>query len=294
VELYLGGRRGRWLWAYGAIMGLMGCALPASFGVERGLRELSQKGFVPVESSSQVKAWLKRHDATTGPGSQAILHVYLEGDGAAWWAQRLPPVDPTPRTSVALPLALEDPHASVAYLARPCQFLPASPRPVCPVQWWTGERWGEAAISLTHQALDRLRQDSGARELVLVGHSGGGTLALLAAARRTDVRCVVTIASPLDLQAWTEGQGMSLLSGSLNPADLPVLAGSFQERHLQGDEDLVVPASSIGRYVGRVRPEHVLRVPMQGHSQGWVQRWRSAHRGSTPLATWLGGCMRPD
>ena len=289
----MGIRRAGWLWVGGAIIALAGCALPASFGVERGLIALAEQGFVPVESAPQIKAWLKRPEATQDSASRAVLHVYLEGDGAAWWAQRVPPADPTPRTSVALPMALEDPHTSVAYLARPCQFLPATAQPHCPVHWWTSGRWGDAVISLTSQALDRLRRDSGARELVLVGHSGGGTLAVLVAAQRSDVRCVVTMASPLDLQAWAEGQGVSPLTGSWNPADVPVTAGRFQERHLQGEADRVVPAYSMGRYGERLRPEHVMRVPLQGHSQGWVQRWRSAHRSPDPLATWLGTCLGP-
>lgn len=284
-------RRGLWLWACSAVIGLVGCASPVSFSVERGLRELADQGFVPIESSPQIKAWLKRPATTQGGVTSAVLHVYLEGDGAAWWGHRFPPSDPTPRTSVALPLALTDPHASVAYLARPCQFLEASGRADCPLQWWTHARWGEAAVALTAQALDRLQEVSAAREIVLVGHSGGGTLALLVAVRRPVVRCVVTIASPLDLQAWSEGQGMTALTGSLNPADLPVPAGGFQERHLLGDEDRVVPASSMGRYGERLRPEHVMRVPLQGHSQGWVQRWRSAQSDHAPLVTWLGGCL---
>lgn len=267
--------------------------LALSSPVDRSLQSLVDQGYVPVDTSPQVKAWLKRPSPEGGQVPPAILHVYLEGDGAAWWGRRLPPVDPTPSTSVALPLALGDRHALVAYLARPCQFLRAADRPDCPSRWWTSERWGGEVVSLTTQALDHLRQASGARELVLVGHSGGGTLALLVALQRPDVRCVVTLASPLDLQVWSEEQGMTPLSGSLNPADLPEMSGRFQERHLLGEADRVVPPSSLGRYGMRLRPEQVLRVPQQGHSQGWVQRWHSAQDGQAPLTMWLGSCLGP-
>jgi pimeloyl-ACP methyl ester carboxylesterase len=223
-----------------------------------------------------------------------VLHVYLEGDGAAWWAQRLPPADPTPRRSVALPMAQDDPHPSVAYLARPCQFLTAASRQDCPVSWWTTGRWSESVVSITAQALERLRQTSGAHELVLVGHSGGGTLALLVAARRRDVRCVVTLASPLDLQAWAQEQGMTPLTDSLNPADLPMpVAPGVQERHLQGAVDRVVPVSATGRFSTRLLPEQRRVMPHQGHTQGWVQQWRQAWEAQTPLATWLQGCLAP-
>jgi predicted alpha/beta hydrolase family esterase len=286
-------RRGLWLGVCGVLVWLAGCAFPSSSSVERAVLALPDLGFMSIDTPPHIKAWLKRDEPSQRVLTSSVLHVYLEGDGAAWWAQRLPPADPTPLSSVALPLALADRHSRVAYLGRPCQFLSAVERPLCPVQWWTSERWGEAVVEITAQALDRLLQASGAHELVLIGHSGGGTLALLVAARRRDVRCVVTMASPLDIQAWAQGQGMTPLSGSLNPADLPMPAGVFQERHLLGEDDRVVPLSSMGRYEARLHPEHVMRLPHQGHSQGWVQRWQGAQASDNALSTWLRGCLHP-
>ena len=280
-----------WLWVCWVVFGLMACAQQEAFRVERGLVKLGELGFVPVETPPQIKAWLKRPLPAGQAGASDVLHVYLEGDGAAWWAQKLPPTDPTPRFSVALPLAQMDHHPAVAYLARPCQFVSAMARQDCPVQWWTTARWGDASVSITAQALDTVHQASGARELVLVGHSGGGTLALLVAARRQDVRCVVTIASPLDVHAWTQGLGMTPLTDSLNPADLPVPTGGFEERHLRGEADRVVPAFAMGRYRARLRTDQVMTIANQGHSQGWVQRWRQAQEAQTPMTSWLKDCL---
>lgn len=283
----------RWVhlagWALGLIAGLTGCAQWLSTPMERELAELTPHGFVSVAVHSHQKAWLKPAEPTAGSGS--VLHVYLEGDGAAWWAQRFPPADPTPRTSVALTLALDDAHAPVAYLARPCQYLMASTLATCPVSWWTHERWGEQVIAMTSQALDTLRQASGARELVLTGHSGGGTLALLVAAHRRDVRCVVTMAAPLDVSAWAQGHGLAPFPVTANPADLPLTAIRFQERHLLGQEDRVVPMSSLGRYAARLPAEHVLTVPHQGHGQGWVRQWHRLRDTPGPLSAWLQGCL---
>jgi len=281
----------RWGWAVWLVLGLMGCAQSDLLRVDRGLAALLDKGFVPVETPTHLKAWRKPAGAGSRREPAEVLHVYLEGDGAAWWAQRIPPADPTPRDSVALSLAQSDPHAQVAYLGRPCQFLSEAARHDCPMSWWTSDRWGESAVSLTTQALDAIRQASGARELVLVGHSGGGTLALLVASRRQDVCCVVTIAAPLDVQAWAQAHALTPLTGSLNPADLPVPTGRFEERHLQGEADRVVPASALGRYGARLRPDQWMTIPEQGHSRGWVQRWRQAQNPDAPLHRWLQGCM---
>jgi pimeloyl-ACP methyl ester carboxylesterase len=272
---------------------LSGCAQWSSTPVERELAELQRQGFVAVEVQPQLKAWLKQTEPTAHVRPSAVLHVYLEGDGAAWWGQRLPPADPTPRTSVALPLALADTHSAVAYLARPCQYLTRTIRTGCPVAWWTSERWGEPVIAMTAHALNTLLKTSGARELVLIGHSGGGTLALLVAPRQRDVRCVVTLAAPLDLNAWAQAHGLTPFAASANPAELPMPNGRFQERHLLGQEDRVVPLSSLGRYAARLPAEHVLTLPNQGHGQGWVQQWQTLRDASGPLSGWLSGCLAP-
>ena len=282
-----------WLLACWVIVWLSGCSHVASSSVEVQLDQMQRLGFHPVDAQPYVKSWLKQPALNSRQPRAAVLHVYLEGDGAAWWARRLPPTDPTPRTSVALPMALEDPHPAVAYLARPCQYLTGSTRTVCPVAWWTSARWSEPVVAMTDQVLSALLQASGARELVLTGHSGGGTLAVLVAARRRDVRCVITVASPLDVEAWAVGQGVTPLSESLNPADLPTQDLSFQMRHLLGLDDRTVPASSVGRFGAHLQPESLIQVPRQGHAQGWLQHWRNWGDTQPALSAWMRGCLNP-
>jgi predicted alpha/beta hydrolase family esterase len=279
----------RWLMWF--VLGLVGCAQTQTFRADRGIEELAAQGFRTVETPVHIKAWLKDSASDRRELSARVLHVFVEGDGAAWWSQQWPPADPTPRISVALPMALSDPHPGVAYLARPCQYLTAAHRSSCPVAWWTNERWSEAVIVLTAQALDQLVRVSGASELVLIGHSGGGNLALLAASRRHDVRCVVTLAAPLDIQAWVTGHGLAPVKGSLSPVDLPSPSGSFQEHHLLGLDDRIVPPSAHGRYALRLRPDQVVRVSQQGHTQGWVQRWYKPVADQAPLSESLSDCL---
>ncbi|MBY0406928.1 MAG: hypothetical protein K2Q01_04500, partial [Rickettsiales bacterium] len=62
------------------------------------------------------------------------VRVYIEGDGNAWLTRSQPSPDPTPFVPVALQLALRDPSANVAYIARPCQYITG---PACDIPVWT-------------------------------------------------------------------------------------------------------------------------------------------------------------
>ena len=289
----LGMKTGRWLLVCALVGWLSGCGHPARSPVDRERVQLSQQGFVEFMTLPHIKAWLKHADVTNERHPSGVLQVYLEGDGAPWWAQRLPPVDPTPRTSVSLPLALGDTHDRVAYVGRPCQFLTTQARESCPAAWWTSGRWSEPVITMTQQVLDGLLEASGARELVLTGHSGGGTLALLVAARRQDVRCVLTLASPLDLDAWAQAQGVAPLSDSRNPAQELRSGTRLQTLHFLGAEDRVVPPTSVGRYGARLQPGQLVVVPHQGHVLGWVNWWRGTGDTQARLTAWLGDCLKP-
>lgn len=268
-----------------------GCAQWSS-EVSLGVSRLEIEGFQQAPSPSALKSWVKHPPGLSG-ATVPVLHVYMEGDGATWLAQRWPPTDPTPQTSVALPLALTDPHPSVAYLGRPCQFLTATARTSCPVAWWTSHRWSDAVVDLTSAALDELLRISGATRLVLTGHSGGGTLAVLVAARRQDVRCVATIASPLDTQHWTHSHAVSALPDSLNPADVSAQLIGLRVRYLFGADDSIAPVSSLGRHAARVLPDQVLVVPTLGHSRGWVAWWRHDPPHHEGFSRWLQNCLNP-
>lgn len=236
------------------------------------LAELPAHRFEPVDSAPMVRAWVRYANlpASGATNSEAVLRIYLEGDGAAWWAHRLAPADPSPSTSVALRLAVSDAHRPVAYLARPCQFLDAVQRQSCPIEWWTSARWGPQVLAQAQQAIDALKRVSGAQRLQLIGHSGGGTLAVLLAASRSDVGCLVTLASPLDIDAWADHHRVARLQGSLNPADLSVAASSSVAVHFFGDRDATVPVSAAGRYAQRLLHGQIVVMTGHGHTEGWL------------------------
>lgn len=204
------------------------------------------------------------------------LTVYIEGDGLAWLSATDVSPDPTPRKPVGLQLALRHPGGAVAYLARPCQYVQADDARNCRPAFWTEARFAPEVVQATDQALSALMQDAGARQLVLVGYSGGAAVAALVAARRKDVKRLVTVAGNLDTGAWTRWHRVTPLSGSLNPADAWTQLQGLPQVHFAGAQDTVVPAQLTQAFVDRFpagqRP--ALRVvDGQDHSCCWVAAW---------------------
>jgi pimeloyl-ACP methyl ester carboxylesterase len=207
-----------------------------------------------------------------------LLHVYIEGDGRAWRGRRQPPRNPTPVDPVALTLAAADPHPAVLYLARPCQFVEAGS--ACDPSLWTDARYGEAAVAALHAVLQRVQAPVAQRRLLLIGHSGGGVMAALLAARRPDVVALVTLASPLSVSDWTRTLSLSPLTRSLDPATLPAPAlarlARLPQHHFLGSDDAIVPASSLRGYLDALPRPHAatLRIiPGIDHHCCWRGRW---------------------
>ncbi|MCS3904025.1 pimeloyl-ACP methyl ester carboxylesterase [Methylohalomonas lacus] len=181
------------------------------------------------------------------------LTVYIEGDGRAFVSRRRVSNDPTPRDPVALQMAVADPAATVAYLARPCQFVQPLPDS-CESRYWTTARYAPAVVAAMNTAVDQLRADSGAASLTLVGFSGGGTIATLLAARRDDVDWLVTVAGNLDHAAWTRHHGDTPLDDSLNPADVRDRLADVRQLHLAGGDDDTLPPALVAGFVRGLPP----------------------------------------
>jgi len=206
------------------------------------------------------------------PSRQAeVLNVYIEGDGAAWPTPYHLPRDPTPLEPIALALAAVDPAPAVAYLGRPCQYLDAAELAACSPEYWANLRFAPEVVAAYMASLDRLKGTSGAKRLRLFGHSGGGVLATLLAARRSDVEQLITVASPLAVAEWTAWHQVTPLLGSLDPA-LAGKGGLPPATHFVGGRDSVVPprivASFVARSGGRLR-----EVPEFDHQCCWSRDW---------------------
>jgi len=230
------------------------------------------------------------------PNSSAItVHIYLEGDGAAWSKRARAPRDPTPTQALAATLASLDPAPWVVYLGRPCQYLKEEELARCSPQWWQDARYGDATIAMMNRAIDEVQAYIGSHRksaqaktnssisIRLIGYSGGGVMATLLVQERNDIDCLITIASPLDLEAWVQIQGLSPLAQSRNPARLAT-PKAIPQTHWYGQNDRVVPPQALGRYPwsslgGQAR---VQILPGYTHDAPWAANWLGLMAQSCP------------
>ncbi len=229
-------------------------------------QQARESGFVALDLSGGGFVMRGFLNQPAQPGAQA--HVYLEGDGRPWERGLIPAAEPTTRDSVVLPLMAGDPAPSL-YLGRPC-YNGHTEDSGCSPELWTGARYGDRIVAGMTAALQRFAEQNRYRELVLIGHSGGGTLALLLAQRLPQTIAVVTLAGNYDIDRWTGYHGYQALQGSLNPALQP--PGRVPEWHLLGERDTIVPPALFETAL-RARPHaQVIRVDAD-HSRGWQAIW---------------------
>jgi hypothetical protein len=204
------------------------------------------------------------------------VHVYIEGDGYAWETSTDPSSDPTPLNPLALRLAAADDAHNVLYLARPCQFRPAGTRDSCQTSFWTTHRFAESVVVSLNDAIDRTLAPSPRRRLTLIGYSGGGGIAVLLAARRTDVAAVVSIAGNIAHGVWTSHHGVTPLRGSLDPIDSAARLATVPQLHLVGANDKIMPRLVADTFARRSPPDSCIRVVSMSdasHDKGWLENW---------------------
>lgn len=256
-------------------LGVVGCvSAPSPSSRVIDAQELAaQKGWSEQIISAGSFDLLAFHPPIIQTGER--LTIYIEGDGFAWATSSQPSTNPTPINPVALTLALAHPAGTAAYLARPCQYT--MPRGnVCNQRYWTNSRFAPDVIDAMNSAISALKYTFGARDLVLVGYSGGAAIAALVAARRDDVVELVTVAGNLDHRAWTSHHRIAPLSGSLNPADVAGRIAGIPQTHFIGERDRVIPpilalqwpAGFAGSDRGNIRI-----VKSFDHSCCWERSW---------------------
>lgn len=212
------------------------------------------------------------HVAFRKSGVSGPLHVYLASDGRPWLRHQLPAGDPTSRESLVLDLMALDPAESVL-LGRPC-YHGLQDTPPCEASLWTARRYAPEVVESLVAALRNVEGDA-RRPLVLIGHSGGGVLAMLLAGRLPAARAVVTIAAPLDHSAWTSHHRYLPLEGSLNPVLAAPLPETLQQLHFAGGRDSVVPHALVSRALAQLDAPPALVIAAFDHHDGWVLLWPS-------------------
>jgi pimeloyl-ACP methyl ester carboxylesterase len=239
-----------------------------------------------VETTIDTRAGF-RHLIVFADGSGvAPVRIYIEGDGTPWVGEYVPAGDPSPRTLVALEMMAAGQRPAL-YVGRPCYFGSARDAGCEPLLWTHG-RFGrpvqQSMVEAIQAALARRGWEK--RPVVLVGFSGGGTLAALVADALPRTCALVTVASPLDIDEWADGRGYSRLAASDNPAERPPLPASIGQLHLRGGRDRIVASDNGARFFA-ANPNAVRRVVADAaHGLEWAAAWPAIDRQWIPF----GGC----
>jgi pimeloyl-ACP methyl ester carboxylesterase len=109
--------------------------------------------------------------------------------------------------------------------------------------------------------------------MVLIGYSGGGVIATLAAERMRDVKVLVTIAANLDIDAWTDYHGYDQLLESTNPASQPPLRSSLDQYHFFGADDRIVPVAIMHRFFDKNTDSTLREISGFDHICCWEAAW---------------------
>lgn len=242
---------------------------PGELAAQLGLTPLTLPG-----APFQHRAWFK-----SGTGNR--LHVYLEGDGRTQLADGRIPADPGPEGALVLDLLARD-EAPALLLGRPCHHGLATSAE-CDARVWTRRRYSRQVVQSLAAALGSFRAQHADAGVVLIGHSGGGTLAMLLAPDVPGVCAVVTLAGNLDVGAWTALHGYSPLDG-LDPARAAPLPASIAQHHWAGAKDREVPAALSAGAVARQPGAHLIVLDGIGHARGWAAVWKDLLREVSPAS----------
>lgn len=205
-------------------------------------------------------------------GQAEEMVVYLEGDGRAVVHGHVTQ-NPTSVKPMAFELACFDPAPAVLYLARVGQYQPTQNGKNYQI-YWSNKRFAEEVVNSANLALDEAKQRLGVRRIHLVGYSGGGSLAVLLAERRSDIYSLVTVAGLLDTQWWVREKKFQPLIGSLNPADCVSTLLTLHQVHFYGTEDVIIPAIMSAHFQGLATFAKFRRVGVAtNHWRDWPELW---------------------
>ncbi len=214
-----------------------------------------------------------------------VLNVYLEGDGSPWMFRTIVMRDPTPRRPLMLALMSLDTQPAI-YVGRPC-YNGHHDDDGCESNLWTFGRYSVTVIDSMASAIRALAKRRGATDIRLYGHSGGGALAMLLAARLPMVSRVVTLAGNLDTDAWTRHHRYTPLFSSLNPARQQPLAESVSQWHFVGTADGVIPPELVRESIMRQPQAEGFALTGFTHGCCWADIWPDILEkleGETPAA----------
>jgi len=248
-------------------LGLAGCTTPA----ERFASAAANFGFYGFSLNSGVfDHQFYTNAKVTQDINKDVLHVYLDGDGTPWEKHQWLTDDPTSRTPMILELIQQDKAAAI-FLGRPC-YQGLNKTSACHYKYWTSHRYSKQVVDSMVKVLKLWLNKHPFKKVVLIGYSGGGTLAALMAPYLPEVQTIVTLAANLDVEAWSRYHGYKPLPESLNPAGIPLNA-NLRQIHIAGLEDNIVPAQIIESYAKKQANALYLPYAHFDHHCCWVKEW---------------------
>jgi len=206
----------------------------------------------------------------------STIHVYIEGDGNSWKTRYKLSDNPTPRQPLALELASHDPHSHVIYLGRPCQYTPHTLDTACHSKYWSSHRYAPEVIESMDEILTALKKKTHATHFVLIGFSGGASVATLLASKRQDISSLITVAGDLNHETLNQYHRTSPLIGSLNPTEVASSLKYLTQHHWNGSKDRVVPvwiAEQFAKEIDNPACVHIHTLKGVSHHKGWVAHW---------------------
>lgn len=205
----------------------------------------------------------------------STIHFYFDGDGMPWINGKRIAADPTSRSQVILELMSKDIAAKIL-VGRPCYYIAIDQRPSsCTSSLWTSHRYSDEVISPMVEVIKNQIARFKPKNIVFIGYSGGGTLAMLIAHQLTQVNTIITIAANLDVDAWLARHQFSPLARSLNANNFPLLSDKIRQWHFVGGQDKNVPAEITRLVAGRQPGAKLIVEHGYGHECCWPEDWAS-------------------
>ena len=208
------------------------------------------------------------------PHSSSI-HFYFDGDGQPWVGGKRIAEDPTTRSKLILDLMAADPAANIL-IGRPCYYMKAHSRPAsCNTSLWTSHRYSKRIVAVMREVIIEQIQKYRPQEIVLIGYSGGGTIAALIASELEDADVLITIAANLNVDLWSELHGYTPLARSLNEHNFPSLPKQLRQIHFVGSEDSNVPRPILQSIVDKQSNAKIIERVGYTHECCWPKDWAS-------------------
>ena len=247
--------------------------LPGS--TQRVVNKAENSGFKLVIYKSSPFS-LTTYEKSLPESQNPVVHVYIEGDGNSWKTKYQISNNPTPYQPLALRLALLDQHPDVIYLARPCQYTPMDLNPECSPKFWSSHRYSEEVIQAISNVLDKIKAKKHNSQFLLIGFSGGASVAALLAQQREDINGLITVAGDLNHEQLNQHHGTTPLKGSLNPIQKAHTLRNLPQEHWVGARDKIVPTWIAEQFVKKVNNPDCAKVHVvknATHHKGWEERW---------------------